>query len=605
MGTSNALSISRLISTSVNLSPNPAQFQNISTLLILGSSSVIDVVSRIRNYQSITQVALDFGTTSPEYLAAVLWFQQAPQPTTLSIGRWAKTAVGGQLIGATLSAAQQALSLFTAITSGTVQVSVDSIPLAVTGLNFAAATNLNGVAQILQTAIAALSAGSTVVWNAIFSRFEVTSGTTGATSNVSFFNAPTALGNAIFSANPTAADTLTINGTVITFVAGTPVGSQVQIGATLAITLASLLTFLSASVDAQLVKMTYSVVGSTLYVVSVLTGTAGNAYTLAKVSTAITVSGATLTGGLGTNLYSLFGNSVTNSGAYVANGIAAETAVQAVALFDQNFGQNWYGLTVTGTVDADHLAIAPYIEAANNKHLYGVSTTAAGVISSVSVTDIAYLLSQFLYNRTVVQYSSSNIYSVCSLLARLLTTDYNGNNTVITLMYKQEPGIVAETLNATQIAALEAKNANVFVAYNNNTAIIEKGVCSSGNFVDIITGTDWLALDIQTLLYNLLYTSLTKIPQTDIGTHLLVTTVESACSQGVINGLLAPGVWNSGGFGKLSQGDFLPKGFYVYVAPVALQNPADRAARKSPPIQVAVKLAGAIHTIDVQINVNR
>lgn len=84
-----------------------------------------------------------------------------------------------------------------------------------------------------------------------------------------------------------------------------------------------------------------------------------------------------------------------------------------------------------------------------------------------------------------------------------------------------------------------------------------------------------------------------------------MTTVEQVCAQGVVNGLLGPGVWNSGGFGALNQGDFLAKGFYVYAPPISTQAQADRAARKSVPIQVAAKLAGAIHSIDVLINVNQ
>ncbi len=72
-----------------------------------------------------------------------------------------------------------------------------------------------------------------------------------------------------------------------------------------------------------------------------------------------------------------------------------------------------------------------------------------------------------------------------------------------------------------------------------------------------------------------------------------------------MNGLLAPGVWNSGGFGILKQGDFLPKGFYVYNAPVASQTQNDRAARMAMPIQIAAKLAGAIHSVDVAVTVNQ
>ena len=83
---------------------------------------------------------------------------------------------------------------------------------------------------------------------------------------------------------------------------------------------------------------------------------------------------------------------------------------------------------------------------------------------------------------------------VVSALARILTTDYTGNSTVITLMYKNEPGIVAESLSTTQVSALEANNANVFVNYNNATAILQRGVCASGVFMDTVVGTDWLAV---------------------------------------------------------------------------------------------------------------
>jgi hypothetical protein len=601
-----ALSINRLVNVSVNLAPKSAQMQNISTLLILGSSSVIDSVERYREYTSIEDVTADFSTTSPEYLAAVLWFEQAPQPVSLQIGLWAKNAIAGALRGATLSAAQQSIAAWNAVTSGSFAVVENGTPLSVTGLNFSTATNLNGVASTIQTALAILSAGSTVVWNANYQRFEFTSGTTGATSSVNSLELPTATGAYSFAGQPANNDTITLNGTVVTFVTGTPVGPQVQISAVdLPGTLVNLLTFLQSSTDTQLVKFKYFVVGSALYVEAVATGTAGNALTTVKSGTNISVTGATLAGGSGTDISTMLAATATSSGAYVAAGLAAETALAATTLFDQNYGQNWYGLVIAGASNSDHLAVAPYIEASASKHLYGVTTMEAGVLSSVSSTDVAYLLKQLAFKRTAVQFSSSNAYAVCSLLGRILTTNYNGNNTVITLMYKQEPGIVPENLNVTQMSALEGKNCNVFVAYNNNTAIVEPGMVSSGEFVDTITGTDWLALDIQTSIYNLLYTTTTKIPQTDAGNHMLVTTIEGVCSQGVTNGLLAPGTWNTGGFGALNSGDFLPKGFYVFAPPIALQNPADRSARKSVPIQVAAKLAGAIHSVDVIINVNR
>lgn len=116
-----------------------------------------------------------------------------------------------------------------------------------------------------------------------------------------------ASGTATFSANPAANDTLTIAGTAVTFVASGATGLQVNIGSSLAITLSNLLTMLQASADTGLVKLTYSVAGSVLTMTAnqygnsgAQAGSGGNALTLAKVSTVITLSGATLAGGSGT-----------------------------------------------------------------------------------------------------------------------------------------------------------------------------------------------------------------------------------------------------------------------------------------------------------------
>lgn len=492
-----SLPVSRLINVSVQLTPAGAQAQNLSTLLILGSSDVIDPTERYREYGSIDAVAGDFGGLAAEYLAALLWFEQTPQPTTLRIGRWAAVATKGRLIGAPLSAAQQLLTNFTAVTTGgfTYTKNGGAAIAGVTGLNLSGATTLNGIAAIITAGLA----GATLVWNAVFSRFELTSSSTGPTSSISFLTAPVS----------------------------------------------------------------------------------------------------------GTDISGLLGMLVNSSGAYRADGIAAESALACVQLFDQAYGQAWYATVVLGAQNSDHLAIAPYLEATNTKHIYGVTTQEAAVLVPSLTTDIAYQLKALDYDKTMVQYSSSNPHAVVSALARLLTVDYTGNSTAITLMYKQEPGIAPEQLNVTQVASIEGKNCNVFVGYNNDTAILQRGVASSGTFLDIVTGTDWMAVTIQNSVYNLLYTSTTKIPQTDAGTQLLTTTIEAVCGQAVVNGLLAPGVWNSNGFGLLKQGDFMPKGYYIYAPKVSTQNPVDRAARKSVPIQVAAKLAGAIHDVNISVTVNQ
>lgn len=495
------LPVSRLVDVSVSLTPSLPTFPNLSTLLLLGTSNVIDVETRIRSYADLDAVGADFGGSSEEYLSATVWFEQNPAPDSLLIGRWANAATKGYLYCGPLAVAQQAMSYWTAISNGSFQVSINGVAKSITGLDFSAQTTLNGVASVIQTALAVATAGTTCVYDSVRGRFFMGTLATGASATMSFLTAG---------------------------VSGTSIASTLQ--------------------------------------------------------------------GLS-----------SSSGAYTAAGIAAETALACVTLFDQQFSDQWYAVVIPSAVDADAQVIAAYIETASTPHLYGVTSQEAGCISAASTTDLAYLLAAGDggdgYDRTVLQYSSENAYAVVSLLSRILTTNWQGNNTTITLMYKQEPGITAETLTVPQIDALEAKKGNVFVTYNNDTAIIEPGCCTSGQFVDSIIGCDWLASQVRANVYALLYGA-NKIPQTDAGMHLIGNSIEAACVQGVANGLLAPGVWSAAGFGQIVQGSYLSKGYYIYIPPIATQSQADRAARLSVPFQVAAKLAGAVHEVDVSISVN-
>ena len=111
-----------------------------------------------------------------------------------------------------------------------------------------------------------------------------------------------ATGTVTFTTNPTSSQTLTIAGTAITFVTSGATGNQVNIGATTAATLAALISFLVTAADVNLVKCTYQMVGLVLTINAVLSGTTGNAYTLATTVTGATVSGSTLAGGATTAL---------------------------------------------------------------------------------------------------------------------------------------------------------------------------------------------------------------------------------------------------------------------------------------------------------------
>lgn len=285
---------------------------------------------------------------------------------------------------------------------------------------------------------------------------------------------------------------------------------------------------------------------------------------------------------------------------------AVETLLQAVNACLQY--TNWYGLAIADSADlveADVISVAAAIEASSLSRILAVTTADVNVLVAGNTDDIGYKLKAAGYARTFWQYSSSSKYAAISAFGRAFTVNFTGSNTTITLKFKTEPGITYETLTTAQAAAIDAINGNVYVYYANDTAIIQQGVMANGDFFDERHGLDWLQNYVQTNLYNLLYTSTTKIPQTDAGVTRLMTNVEASLDQAVNNGLIAPGVWNGGPIGQIESGDTLTKGYYVYADAVANQAQSDREARKSPVIQAAIKLAGAIHYGDVQINVVR
>lgn len=482
------LPVSDVVDVQIVMSPQAAALRDFGATLIIGTSDVIDVETRIRTYASteLPQIATDFGSTAPEYLAAVAFFSQSPQPGEVQIGRWAKTATSGQLIGSILSTTQQEISKFTGITDGAFDVTIDGQVVNVTGVDLQSQSNLNGVASQVT---AALQSKGECLWNG--QQFVIKSATTGATSTVA-------------------------------------------------------------------------------------------TVTMTELSSALGI----------------------DKGTTSVAGAAAESLVDAInALIDR---PSWYMAFLAAEYeDADAMAASAVIEAAAPSRVIAYTLSDTAELNPNQTTSLGYQLKNAGYNHTITAYSSTNPAAAASILGRMATVNFLGSNTTITLKFKQCPGVTAENLTLSQANALRENNVNVFVAYDNGTAILQEGTMAGGWFIDERHGLDWLQNYVQMAVWNLLYTSTTKIGQDDEGSTQLVATVSEALEQGVRNNLISPGVWNSDGFGALKQGDTLSTGFYVYIQPLEEQSAAEREARKAPPIQCAVKLTGAIHFADVTINVNR
>lgn len=178
------LSVSRLVSVTINLAPLAPARRGFGTLLILGDSLVINASERIRSYSGIEGVATDFGINAAEYKGAALYFGQSPRPRSLCIGRWVRVDSAALIKGAALTSTEQLIATWQLITTGSFRITIDGVVKTLSALDFSGAANLNAVATLITTA---LSSSGVCTWDG--SSFIITSATTGETSTMSYATA--------------------------------------------------------------------------------------------------------------------------------------------------------------------------------------------------------------------------------------------------------------------------------------------------------------------------------------------------------------------------------------------------------------------------------
>lgn len=282
---------------------------------------------------------------------------------------------------------------------------------------------------------------------------------------------------------------------------------------------------------------------------------------------------------------------------FYAVGVAAEATMAETLDALQNTDGSWYGFMLAGVPTTQQLEqCAAWAEA--RVKIFAYTTDASNVQDAVVTADIASFFKNNLYKRSIGVWTGANKHAIASAIARGFVVDFAQYNSTLTLKFKQLPGVEPSNITETQRLALVGKNINYYTRFG-DSAMLAEGVMASGNFFDEVHGLDWLQNNIETRVFGRLYTSVTKIPQTDKGVAVLVHEIEKGLQDGVNNGLLAPAYWEGEDCGEIKTGDFLPKGFYVFAQPVRLQNRSDREARKAPPIKFIACGAGAIHSVNI------
>jgi hypothetical protein len=193
---------------------------------------------------------------------------------------------------------------------------------------------------------------------------------------------------------------------------------------------------------------------------------------------------------------------------------------------------------------------------------------------------------------------------------RAMSTNFDGVATTLNMHGKSLVGITGDTgISQATLNTCIAIGVDTYPLVGGGAQYLGKVFTSGFNgYFDDVYNLDWLVFGLQVAGFNALTTVSTKLPQTEPGMAVLKGAYIAVLQQAIINGFVAPGVWNSPElFGNPTdlKRNILNIGYYIYSQPVNQQAQAARVARQAPLVQIAIKFAGAINSSSVVVSVNQ
>lgn len=278
-----------------------------------------------------------------------------------------------------------------------------------------------------------------------------------------------------------------------------------------------------------------------------------------------------------------------------------ETPVQAMTAC-REANTEWYIGYICGIKSEQIIEVAKYMDAATPDSIYAYTTSDENVLKN-SKGNLAETLKTSGVHRSIGQYSTTED-AIVAIAGYAMAANTQTSGSAYTLKFKQEVGVKPENLTGTQVTILKNNNCNVFINRGSVYNVFEDGVMADGTPFDEVLNLDILKNNIQTSVVNALQSS-SKIPQTDSGMDNLLNHITEPLEKARKIGFIAPGIWKTGGILSVKTGDPLPRGYIILSDSIDSQSQADREARKSPPVYVLVKLAGAIEYVSIKVFVNR
>lgn len=296
------------------------------------------------------------------------------------------------------------------------------------------------------------------------------------------------------------------------------------------------------------------------------------------------------------------------TGATINITAVGETCLDAVTACRQA-NNEWYGVYACGAAKADILAMAGYIESlATTTRLFATTSdadvlTAADGSIGVALTALSYTRYNVIYSTTQDGAYPNNAYAGAALMGRAMGFFTGLANSRFTLNNTKLIGIATEPIDDTALDNILGANLDAYINFSSYYTVIQQGTGGKA-FYDEGVFLDWFANEIQLTMMDLYYQAL-SVPQTDAGSTWQIQQANTVCKSAADMGFVAGGQWTGSPLLKLATDDMLPTGYLVQATSYTDQSQADREARKSVPLYIALKLAGSVHSIVIGVYVNR
>ena len=298
----------------------------------------------------------------------------------------------------------------------------------------------------------------------------------------------------------------------------------------------------------------------------------------------------------------------TGTGAILVDGLATETLTLETKLASISAIKSVYPVKsfvfIDNPTDVESLALASYCQA-NYVTSFEVFEDSSNFTIDIANVCWEIKLKGYSNYRMLFDKGGDVGYSVAQM-SRGHVVKFDGENTAMTLQLKQLNGVTPYKYSDSELLNAKKIGLDLYVTFKD----VPKNLCGVGNdFFDNRYNLIALRDSIQTSYFNTLAGTQTKIPQTERGVLAIKDDITQSLKRFRKAGVIGTGLkWN--GFDKFGdEATFMKniedEGFYILFQKLSEQLQVDRENRIAPVCQIAIKYAGAIHTGNVLVNIEK